>query len=264
MIYVCVCICIYILCYTFVQTQRTWDAFHRTCLVPELMVGFGEVVETSEQWFSTCGFQSPRESNDSFTGVTVYVYQIFTLWTITIAKAQLWNSNENNCMVGSHHDMRNCIQGSSIGKVGSLCFQEWSQSEGSRALGISEAYVWFPVPYRQMEVFSHHMVNSLPSYFPIVTQAQSQQSQEQWADPLKSRTQLNPFTFKLFNVRYFCHSVGKSNTKQNTMSIQLQKKHQEQNILGMTWCISGGHQVQQRYLQWERVCRVREFSLLSL
>jgi hypothetical protein len=39
-------------------------------------------------------------------------YQTFTLWFITAAKLQLWSSNKNNLMVGSHYTIRHCIKGS--------------------------------------------------------------------------------------------------------------------------------------------------------
>jgi hypothetical protein len=38
-------------------------------------------------------------------------YQIFTLQFTIVEKVQFWGSNENNFMVGGHHNMRNCIKG---------------------------------------------------------------------------------------------------------------------------------------------------------
>lgn len=47
-----------------------------------------------------------------------------TLQFVTVAKWQLWSSNENNSMVGGQHSMRKCInalKGHSIEKVGKHC-----------------------------------------------------------------------------------------------------------------------------------------------
>lgn len=48
-----------------------------------------------------------------------------------------------------------------------------------------------------------------PSFAPTITtclaEAHSQRSQEQWAEPLKSGTKINPFSFKLSNVGYLRH-----------------------------------------------------------
>lgn len=61
-----------------------------------------------------------------------------------------------------------------------------------------------------------------PSHFLTImiclTKVQSQQSQEQQAEPLNSRTKIKAFSPKLFNAWYFCHSDEKSNTKTNTRS----------------------------------------------
>jgi len=61
-----------------------------------------------DQRFSTCGSHPYLRLNDSFTGVSYIrylVYQIFTLWFITVAKLQLWSG-------WGHHSMRKCIKGS--------------------------------------------------------------------------------------------------------------------------------------------------------
>jgi hypothetical protein len=46
--------------------------------------------------------------------------QTFTLWLITVGKLHVWSSNKNNCIVGGHHNMRNCIQGLQL-RVESRC-----------------------------------------------------------------------------------------------------------------------------------------------
>ena len=51
------------------------------------------------------------------------VYQIFTLWFITVAKLQLWSSNENAFMVGGHYKRGTVLKGVVIGKVES----HWSK-----------------------------------------------------------------------------------------------------------------------------------------
>ena len=38
--------------------------------------------------------------------------QIFTLQFVTVAKLQLWSSNNNNFMIGFHHHTKNCTKGS--------------------------------------------------------------------------------------------------------------------------------------------------------
>jgi hypothetical protein len=39
-----------------------------------------------------------------------YKSDVYIIIPITVAKSQLWSSNENNIMVGGHHNMRNCVK----------------------------------------------------------------------------------------------------------------------------------------------------------
>lgn len=40
-----------------------------------------------------------------------HISDILTLWYITVTKFDLWSSNRNNYVVGSHHNLRNCKNG---------------------------------------------------------------------------------------------------------------------------------------------------------
>jgi hypothetical protein len=66
------------------------------------------------QWFSTCGSGPLLGSDNPFTGITWHKQktQLFILWFIPVAKLQPWRNNKNNCIVGGHHNVSNCIKGS--------------------------------------------------------------------------------------------------------------------------------------------------------
>ena len=69
---------------------------------------------------------TPLLLNDAFARVTC---QIFTLWFITVAKIQLWSSNENYFILGGHHKMGNCIlKDCSIRKVENHCLTRTMKS----------------------------------------------------------------------------------------------------------------------------------------
>lgn len=53
-------------------------------------------------------------SNDFLKGSAKAIRKdrrLFTLWFLTIAKLQSWNSNVNNVMVGGQRNLKNCING---------------------------------------------------------------------------------------------------------------------------------------------------------
>lgn len=62
------------------------------------------------QWFSTCESRTLQGSNDSFTEVTLGCQKTQALQFITVTKLQLQSSHENNFIIGSQHNLRNCIR----------------------------------------------------------------------------------------------------------------------------------------------------------
>lgn len=74
-----------------------------------------------EQWFSTCGLWPPLGPKWPFRGVFYDHCGKITLWFLTIADTQPWNSNKDNFMVGGYHIVKNCIK--SHRKVVNQCFR---------------------------------------------------------------------------------------------------------------------------------------------
>lgn len=54
----------------------------------------------------------PGDSTPSGVTSQISYTQMFTLNPLTVAKLQLWSSNENNLLVGGQHNLRDRIKGS--------------------------------------------------------------------------------------------------------------------------------------------------------
>ena len=103
------------------------------------------------QWFLNCGPNFSEGLNIPFTGVAYQIStcQIFTLLFITVAKLQLWSSNENNFMVGGgHHNMRNCIKTSQY-TTWRITWKGCSTREiGNRWSSLYSRWAWILFDYR--------------------------------------------------------------------------------------------------------------------